>query len=415
MVIRCENDTFFFSPKFRQKAFGVRGQNLHRGPPMWCARTLAMTLAMMLMSNLRCTTALRITPAPLTSTILRRTLVVTAVRKMLLPAPSPEHVRPARLAWPTPGRPSQLLQTARAYGRIHSTVASVSGVKMHVGAHEEHQEDAAVEPGEQEPRRSCWVRCVADEPHLSVAIEIGGKESILHRMQEDPLQTTLDRLEKLVKERLKDRTRKGELRGKKKEKKVKGKGKGRRRQAEAEAKLASSTAEAADTAAPPGAQSIQGPLAADGRVPKIWVADARGREVPADSLNRHALVDGHTLHVGGEALEIKCNGPSVKSIFLRMRPFQGFPLRPEYECEFNEAASTSFRWWRVSSHSPAEGDGESERVGIAVAAPDPVAVGVGECYTPTAADIGVLCVLCLPRSGIKLFYVRTCPMSVACT
>ena len=33
MVIRCENDTFFFSPKFRQKAFGVRGQNLHRGPP----------------------------------------------------------------------------------------------------------------------------------------------------------------------------------------------------------------------------------------------------------------------------------------------------------------------------------------------------------------------------------------------
>ena len=391
---------------------------------MWCARTLAMTLAMMSLSNLRCTTALRITPAPLTSTIVRRTLVETAMRKMLLSAPSPERVRGrARRALPTPGRPLQLLQTAGAFGRIQSTVASVSGVKMHDGAHEEHQEGAAVEPGEQESRRSCWVRCVADEPHLSVAIEIGGKESILHRMQEDPLQTTLDRLEKLVKERFKDRTRKGELRGKKKEKRVKGKGKGRRRQAEAEAKLASSTAEAADTAAPP-------PLAADGpqgrkrhgggddanRVSTIWVADASGREVPADSLNRQALVDGHTLHVGGEALEIRCNAPSVKSIFLRMRPFQGFPLRPEYECEFNEAASTSFRWWRVSSHSPAEGDGEGELVRTPVAAaPDPVAVGVGECYTPTAADIGALCVLCLPRSGMKLFSVRTCPVSAAWT
>ena len=104
-----------------------------------------------------------------------------------------------------------------------------------------------------------------------------------------------------------------------------------------------------------------------------------------------------------------------------MRPFQGFPLRPEYECEFNEAASTCFRWWRVSSHSPAEGDGEGELVGTppVAAAPDPVAVGVGECYTPTAADIGALCVLCLPRyeyDAVLCAYVAgVCSVYIACT
>lgn len=161
----------------------------------------------------------------------------------------------------------------------------------------------AESPLEPAPKLSCWVRCVEDEPHLSVAIEIGGKESVLHRMQDDPLQTTLDRLRKLVKERFKQRSggKKLAMDGGRRAKKTKGKGKGRRRRAEADAAasaIAPATAASSESTSPLKAVQPAENFATDeaNMVPescvdaRIWVSDKDGNELSADLSNRDALI-----------------------------------------------------------------------------------------------------------------------------
>jgi len=236
---------------------------------------------------------------------------------------------------------------------------------------------------------SCWVRCVEGEPHMSVAIEIGGKESVLHRMQDDRLQTTLDRVRKLFKERFKQRNRGNDaaLEGKRKDKKPKGKGKGRRRKAEAEAAAASALEAAAPKAASARDQGQVDEDSAAGEAvaaaamdtdTKIWVSDEHGNEVSADVLNRHALVGGHTLHVGEEAFGVLCNMPAVKGILVRQRAIAGFPVRPDYTCEFDTPSAAEWRWWRLPA----------EHAHRDLAAGERVEVGRSECYTPTQDDVG---------------------------
>jgi len=230
------------------------------------------------------------------------------------------------------------------------------------------------------PERACWVRCVEGEPHLSVAIEMGGKESVLHRMQEDPLQTTLDRLQKLFKERFKDRTKtkRASMEGAKKEKKIKGKGKGRRR--EADAVVAAAAASATAAAPTPNALNSESstPVPGVDVSAKIWVADSSGNEVPEESFNKNALVNGHVLHVGEMAFNIRNNMPSVKNIMVRQRPIVGFTIQPEFTCEFDTPAAAVWRWWRVES-TDEDADGEE---------PAKIQVGRGENYAPTTEDIG---------------------------
>ena len=240
--------------------------------------------------------------------------------------------------------------------------------------------------GDANPVRACWVRCVEGEPHLSLAIEVGGKLSVLHRMQEDPVQTTLDRLRKLVQERTKKRGEGARAGAKqKKEKKPKGKGKGRLRQAEAaaasEAAAAAAAAEAAAEAAQVAAGAGQGDAPDGDEVPDVdapvWVADSGGEAVSEESLNRDVLTNGHVLHLGGHAYEIRCNQPSVKSILVRQRPVAGFAIVPEYSCEFH--SSVEFTWWRLEGGA-SEGEDDVSRV----------CVGHGISYTPTHADVGKL-------------------------
>ena len=166
--------------------------------------------------------------------------------------------------------------------------------------------DAAAEClPEPAPPLSCWVRCVGGEPHLSVTIEIGGKESVLHRMQDDPLQTTLDRLQKLVKERFKQRSggKKSAMDGARKAKKIKGKGKGRRRRAEADAAAAAAIAAQAAAASSKESSSSDIVQPAEnsatcgaGIAPetdvdaRIWMSDDEGNEVSADASNRDSLI-----------------------------------------------------------------------------------------------------------------------------
>ena len=123
---------------------------------------------------------------------------------------------------------------------------------------------------------------------MSVTIEIGGKESVLLRMQEDPVQTTIDRLGKLVKERCRHRTKgKGQNVKLKKEKKAKGKGKARRRQAELAASEAAAAAATVATESPaesasvPDAEAEVSEAGADlpDESAPIWVADSHGNEV----------------------------------------------------------------------------------------------------------------------------------------
>ena len=241
--------------------------------------------------------------------------------------------------------------------------------------------------GDANPVRACWVRCVEGEPHLSLAIEVGGKLSVLHRMQEDPVQTTLDRLRKLVQERTKKRGEGARAGAKqKKEKKPKGKGKGRQRQAEAAAASEAAAGEAAAEAAAEAAQVVaagawQGDAPDGDEVPDadapIWVADPGGKAVSEESLNRDVLTNGHVLHLGGHAYEIRCNHPSVKSILVRQRPVAGFAIVPEYSCEFH--SSVNLTWWRLEGGA-SEGEDDVSRV----------CVGHGISYTPTHADVGKL-------------------------
>jgi hypothetical protein len=220
--------------------------------------------------------------------------------------------------------------------------------------------------GDANPMRACWVRCVEGEPHLSLAIEVGGKESVLHRMQEDPVQTTLDRLRKLVQERTKKRGEAARAGAKQKNvKKPKGKGKGRQRQAEAA--VASEAAAAAAAAAEAAAEGAQVAAAGKGQgdapdgdeVPDadtpVWVADPGGKAVSEECLNRDALTNGHVLHLGGNAYEIRCNHPLVKSILVRQRPVAGFAIVPEYSCEFH--SSVNLTWWRLEGGASEGGGG----------------------------------------------------------
>lgn len=185
---------------------------------------------------------------------------------------------------------------------LHRLVAPVS--RRCIGGHVRlSMHGDAESPLEPAPKLSCWVRCVEDEPHLSVAIGIGGKESILHRMQDDPLQTTLDRLRKLVKERFKQRSsgKKLAMDGGRRVKKIKGKGKGRRRRAEADAAssaIAAATAAISESTSPLKAVQPAENSAADevNMAPescvdaRIWVSDKDGNEVSADLSNRDALI-----------------------------------------------------------------------------------------------------------------------------
>ena len=233
--------------------------------------------------------------------------------------------------------------------------------------------------------RFCWVRCVEDEPHFSLTIELGGKDATLNRMQEDPVQTTMERLQKLVKERFKDRS-KGKLQssanldGKKKDKKPKGKGKRRLAEAEAAAAAAAAAAAVAATVAPAvqlGATEAAGngePEAGELDVnAKIWLADDENKELPTAILNKDALTDGRTLHIGELKFHIKRNTPAVKGMLVRQRAIVGFPLQPVYTCEFHTPSAETWRWWRVE---------ESEAGQVRTQ------VGHSESYTPTQQDVG---------------------------
>jgi hypothetical protein len=203
----------------------------------------------------------------------------------------------APLRMPLQASLHRLLPRARLWSR-----GSPFSLRSVHGGDADAQAECLREPA---PPLSCWVRCVEGEPHLSVTIEIGGKESVLHRMQDDPLQTTLDRLQKLVKERFKQRSggKKSAMDGARKAKKIKGKGKGRRRRAEADAAAAAAIAAQAAAVSSKEASSSEIVQPAEnsatsdaGMAPetdvdaRIWMSDGEGNEVSADSSNRDALI-----------------------------------------------------------------------------------------------------------------------------
>ena len=90
------------------------------------------------------------------------------------------------------------------------------------------------------------------------------------------------------------------------------------------------------------------------------------------------MAGGHALHLGALTFRIECNAPTVKGILLRQRPIVGFPILPDYTCEFETPGAAAWRWYRLDAED-VEVEAEDGRG---------VEIGRSESYVPTAEDIG---------------------------
>ena len=142
------------------------------------------------------------------------------------------------------------------------------------------------------------------------------------------------------------------------------------------------------SAAPPrtrGAGKKAGPPAAAAETVAVCLRDAQGREVPGETPNEEAWVEGGTLSLGGDVLRIEKNSPTVASLEAERRPVVGFELRPPFSVVFGEPELCLWNWERQAALE--KGPAAWESTG-----------GTGHAYVPAEADAGKrLRVTCTPR------------------
>ena len=220
----------------------------------------------------------------------------------------------------------------------------------------------------------CTVRRSEDEPHMVMYFDVGGKERMMSRMQEDEVETSLVRLGRLWAEGMGFGG--GRDRGKRKRGKSKGKGK-KRRQAAAEAE-AEAEGDVQDVETPP-------------EVPvEVVIRDVGGRPVDPDTPNRDAWKQGCKVTiVRGDARQVYRiveNPPTVTLLGLDAVPMVGYPIVPRALFEYADADEATWRWLRRADVS---GFGRLE------------VVSEEESYTPSREDLGAgLVIECVPaRKG----------------
>jgi hypothetical protein len=224
----------------------------------------------------------------------------------------------------------------------------------------------------------CTVRRSEDEPHMVMHFDVGGKERMMSRMQEDEVETSLVRLGRLWAEGMGFGG--GGGRGKRKKGKGKGKGKGKkRRQAAAEAEAeAEAEGDEPDIETPP-------------EVPiEVVIRDVGGEPVDPSTPNRDAWKQGRKVTiVRGDAQQVYRiveNPPTVTLLGLDAVPMVGYQIAPRALFEYADADEAAWRWLRRADVS---GFGRLE------------VVSEEESYTPSREDLGAgLVVECVPaRKG----------------
>ena len=146
------------------------------------------------------------------------------------------------------------------------------------------------------------------------------------------------------------------------------------------------------SAAPPrprGAGKKAEPPAAAAEAVAVCLRDAQGREVPGETPNEEAWVQGGTLRLGEDVLRVERNPPTVASIGSERRPTVGFELRPSFSVDFGEPDLCLWNWERQAPQekAPAAAEAAWEDTG-----------GTGHAYVPSEADAGKrLRVTCTPR------------------
>eukprot|EP00960_Hanusia_phi_P008467 241564-Hanusia_phi.AAC.1 len=216
----------------------------------------------------------------------------------------------------------------------------------------------------------CLIRCVEGEPHLTGTLCIAGKEKTFHRLQEDALETTIQRLERIAKEERK----RGLSHGFKKPKKGKGKGKGKKRQMNSAAEE------------PEGVELEQAPLPVLEDI-SVWVEDVRGERVSEETMNKFALEDQFLLHVGNETYRMIKNVPEVNGLTVDEKPMAGFRLFADCELQFASESASKWEWYRLTAGEESLNDGEEGSAEEEFHSRELVCTS--QYYTPTEEDVGM--------------------------
>jgi hypothetical protein len=121
-----------------------------------------------------------------------------------------------------------------------------------------------------------------------------------------------------------------------------------------------------------------------------------------------AWAEARILRLGAAVYRVRFNPPGLGGLTVRQRPIAGFAVLPTASLEFADPSLCVWRWYTsVAISTPpepvasaAENAEEDEWGGEVLEAGDEGAwtpAGDGECFTPTAADVGrYLLVRCVP-------------------